>query len=619
MKPPYILFLACFLPLFGAKDTSLPPRTGKDYAVFFYVTDYDDRRWPSLPETKTECEKIADELDTQYGFDCQFVRNPTKEQIREKIRAFNDRDYAPGDQVLFFFSMHGHYDADLDRGFLVARDGKIGDRYGDSWYSYDDLSTDLSRSRCRHVLLALDACHSGAFGIPNEKGGPGGPDYNEEPDCAKKISGLLQYKTRLYLCSGSKDTKTPGQSLFAARWLDALRTGDDGGVLSTNDLQFHLGKILKPKYDWGKFKGHDGGDFVFVRKNACGAVSDDRDGDGIPNALDKCPDQYGVADKNGCPYTSTTGNDTAPDSDLDGVSNATDACPNEYGTAKANGCPDADDDGVPDKSDKCKYAAGLARWEGCPDTDGDGLPDNTDQCPTQKGAATDNGCPFADGFVLVQAGTFTMGSPTTEADRSKNESQHYVALSDFYISPYEVTQKQWKQVMGTNPSTASKNCDECPVENVSWFDIQDFLKKINAYNPAHPYRLPTEAEWEYAARGGDQSKGYLYSGGDDVGTVAGYSNNSGGKTQPVGERKFNELGLYDMSGNVWEWCSDWWDENYYNNSPAKNPAGPDFGVCRVLRGGGWSSSPQKCRAAYRDYYAPTLRYSNLGFRLARSF
>lgn len=652
MKPPFLLLLSLFLPLLGAHNTPAPPRTGKDYAVFFYVTDYDDRRWPGLPDTKTECEKIADELDTNYGFDCEFVRNPTKEQIREKIRTYNDRVYNTGDQVLYFFSMHGHHDAELDRGFLVARDGKIGDRYGDSWYSYDDLGTDLARSKCQHILLALDACHSGAFGIPNEKGAPGGPDFKEEPDCAKKVNGYLQYKTRLYLCSGSKDAKTPGQSLFAARWIDALRAGGDDGILTTNDLQFHLGKILKPKYDWGKFKGHDGGDFVLVRKNACGTVSNDRDGDGIPNAQDKCPDQYGVAASNGCPPAEPLGGGTALDADLDGIPNATDACPNEFGTAKANGCPDADDDGVPDQSDKCKYAAGLARWEGCPDTDGDGLPDNTDRCPTQKGAAADNGCPPADrdndgvpdkvdkcpdqagkanregcpdpveekpadGFVLVRGGKFNMGSPTTETDRESDETQHEVTLSDFYISPYEVTQKQWKQVMGSNPSTASKDCEECPVENVSWDDIQDFLKKINAQNSGRAYRLPTEAEWEYAARGGSQSKGFLYSGSNDIGAVAWYDGNSGNKTQPVGKRKPNEIGLYDMSGNVWEWCSDWYGS--YSSGSQTNPTGPDSGVYRVFRGGGWFNNPRNCRAAYRYNYTPTLRNNALGFRLARSF
>ena len=663
MKIFYVLLSSLLFPLFGAHDGEAPQkpnpiRNGKDYAVFFYVSDCDDRRWPSLPQTRTESEKIADELELNYGFTCEFVRNPTREQIREKIRAYNDRVYNPDDQVLFFFSMHGHYDVELDRGFLIARDGKIGDRYGDSWYSYDDLGTDLARSKCQHILLALDACHSGAFGIPNEKGNPGGPDTKEEPDCAKKISGFLQYKTRLYLCSGSKEAKTPGESLFAARWIEALRKGGDGGIVTTNDLQFHLGKITKPKYAWGRFKGHDGGDFVFVKKNTCGgsspAVSNDRDGDGIPNAVDKCPDQYGIAEKNGCPDTggSVSG---AADDDFDGIANTEDACPDAYGTAKAKGCPDADDDGVPDKSDKCKYAAGLPRWEGCPDTDGDGLPDNTDQCPTEKGAVADLGCPPADrdrdgvpdksdkcpdqagkanregcpdpepivkipddGLVLVPGGTFTMGCTSEQKDCYDDEKPtHQVTLSDFYIGKYEVTQKLWKDIMGNNPSTSSKDCDDCPVENVSWDDIQDFLQKLNAKNPRRNYRLPTEAEWEYAARGGSQSKGYLYAGSNDIGTVAWYSGNSGSKTQAVGKRKGNELGLYDMSGNVWEWCSDRYGDYKDTGKPVLNPTGADKGSYRVYRGGSWGNDARRCRVSGRTY-SPGYRGSRLGFRLASS-
>jgi hypothetical protein len=386
----FIAFLLTALPLLSAQA-----RTGKDYAVFFYVTEWDDRRWPSLPDTKTECEKLRNILRDEYGFETEMVENPSKEVIKAKIRAYNARSYGAEDQVLFYFSMHGKYDSELNRGFLVAQDGQLGDLYGDSWYNYDDLGTDLMRNKCNHILLALDACHSGSFGIPNEKGDPGAPDYREELDCVKRINGYQQYKTRLYLCAGSKEAKTPGQSLFAARWLDALRQGGDGGIMTINELQFHLGKIQKPKYDWGKFKGDEGGDFVFIRKGACGAVSNDRDGDGVPNASDNCPDQYGTVINKGCPELNKS-NQLGLDSDFDGIINDNDACPDQYGTAKAKGCPDADNDGVPDKSDKCKTSPGEGRWEGCPDTDADGLPDHEDSCPNQKGSLADKGCPPAD-------------------------------------------------------------------------------------------------------------------------------------------------------------------------------------------------------------------------------
>jgi formylglycine-generating enzyme required for sulfatase activity len=222
----------------------------------------------------------------------------------------------------------------------------------------------------------------------------------------------------------------------------------------------------------------------------------------------------------------------------------------------------------------------------------------------------------SDGFVLVTGGTFTMGSSETEPNRNSDEPQHKVTLSNFYISPYEVTQQQWKQVMGNNPSTGSKDCDQCPVESISWDDVQDFLRKLNIKSPGRNYRLPTEAEWEYAARGGKKIKNYLYAGSNDIGLVAWYTNNSGNKTQFVGKRKANELGLYDMSGNVWEWCSDWKDA--YPFEDQTNPVGPPSGSNRVVRGGSWGSFPQYCQVKFRDGNPSGFRNYGVGFRLART-
>ncbi len=158
-------------------------------------------------------------------------------------------------------------------------------------------------------------------------------------------------------------------------------------------------------------------------------------------------------------------------------------------------------------------------------------------------------------MVRVEGGTFQMGSPNIEAGRFDNECQHTVTVASFSIGQYEVTQANWREIMGNNPSEFKDN-DNCPVEQVSWNDVQDFLIKLNAKYPGNNYRLPAETEWEYAARGGNKSRGYQYAGSDDLGSVAWYLANSGAKTQPVGTRNPNELGLYDMSGNVWEWCQD---------------------------------------------------------------
>ncbi|OPZ99499.1 MAG: Serine/threonine-protein kinase pkn1 [Bacteroidetes bacterium ADurb.Bin408] len=225
-------------------------------------------------------------------------------------------------------------------------------------------------------------------------------------------------------------------------------------------------------------------------------------------------------------------------------------------------------------------------------------------------------------MVFVQGGTFTMGCTSEQGSDCDNDEKpaHSVTVGDFYIGKYEVTQAQWRAVMGASATLSApsgfKNCDNCPVESVSWNDIQEFLKKLNA-KTGKTYRLPTEAEWEYAARGGSKSNGYKYSGSNNVGSVAWYTDNSGSKTHPVGQKSPNELGIYDMSGNVWEWCSDWYGS--YSSNSQTNPQGAISGSSRVLRGGSWSDGARGCRSANRSGNSPGDRISNLGFRLAVVF
>ncbi len=226
---------------------------------------------------------------------------------------------------------------------------------------------------------------------------------------------------------------------------------------------------------------------------------------------------------------------------------------------------------------------------------------------------TVNGVTFT--MVTVEGGTFTMDA--TEEQGSDvwdyEEPAHQVTLSSFSIGQTEVTQALWLAVMGKNPSKYKG--DKRPVEQVSWEDCQKFIKKLNKMTGQH-FRLPTEAEWEYAARGGNKSKGYKYSGSDDLRSVAWYDGNSGSATHDVATKAPNELGLYDMSGNVWEWCQDWYDSEYYKNSPSSNPSGPSSGSKRVLRSGSWYNDATICRVANRSNYSPTDRFNSSGFRLA---
>lgn len=187
---------------------------------------------------------------------------------------------------------------------------------------------------------------------------------------------------------------------------------------------------------------------------------------------------------------------------------------------------------------------------------------------------------------------------------------HQVTLSDYYIGETQVTQALWKSVMGNNPSYSKG--DNLPVEQVSWGDAQEFIKKLNGVT-GRTFRLPTEAEWEYAARGGKKSNRYRYSGSYNIDEVAWYDGNSRGKTHPVKEKMANELGLYDMSGNVREWCNDWFGD--YSSDAQTNPQGPDEDSCRVLRGGSWGDYAKICRVSYRYCRTPMRHSSYVGFRL----
>ena len=233
---------------------------------------------------------------------------------------------------------------------------------------------------------------------------------------------------------------------------------------------------------------------------------------------------------------------------------------------------------------------------------------------------TVNGVSFK--MVGVEGGTFTMGATAEQgSDAYSNEKPaHEVTLSSFSIGETEVTQALWLAVMGSNPSDFTGDLNR-PVEMVSWNDCQTFITKLNEMT-GKTFRLPTEAEWEFAARGGNLSQGYKYAGSNTIGDVAWYYDNSyalGSShpdygTHPVGTKAPNELGLYDMSGNVWEWCQDWYGS--YSSSPSTNPTGPSTGSFRMNLGGGWCGNAWSCRVSCRYYENPSGMSSSIGLRLA---
>jgi len=243
--------------------------------------------------------------------------------------------------------------------------------------------------------------------------------------------------------------------------------------------------------------------------------------------------------------------------------------------------------------------------------------------------AQDPALPEGMEFISIPTGDFMMGSPTSESDRYHDEESHSVSIDSFELMATEVTQRMWEEVMGVSIeyqfSSANDDYglagtgDDYPIYYVSWNDCQEFISELNSIDPDHTYRLPTEAEWEYACRAGSRTAFYWGNSDSDstMNEYCWYAVNSDSEAHPVGILQPNDWGLYDMSGNVWEWCEDNYAEDYAD-CPTDGSAHEGPETRRILRGGGWFFYPSYCRSAYRNLDSPDYANSNIGFRLARS-
>ena len=275
--------------------------------------------------------------------------------------------------------------------------------------------------------------------------------------------------------------------------------------------------------------------------------------------------------------------------------------------AAASNANDVMQDNVSESSTSSSSSQSATTTSGFSSTPSLSSGNNEISIPVKNGITID--------MVKVEAGTFMMGA-TYEMQKPYDDEKpvHQVTLTNnYYMGKYEVTQSLWQVVMGSNPSKFKG--DDLPVERVSWNDCQEFISKLNSMT-GRKFRLPTEAEWEYAARGGKKSRVYQYSGSSNISDVAWYDGNSGSKTHPVGKKQANELGIYDMSGNVWEWCQDWYGS--YVSTSQTNPSGANSGSFRVERGGCWTYYEWNCRSSRRSCDTPYCRDSDLGLRLVLS-
>lgn len=563
----FILLLLC------SSYTGRPPiRAGKDIAVFFAVTTYQNSKLGNLQNPIKNAREIANILKYRFGFEPQIIENPTRDQIKNKINelfrlyARNEDGKHPSDgQLLLYFSGHGM--SEDENGYFLPADADPSDP-SDKGIAYEIWRPKINKINCRHILVAIDACYSVRFD-PAWINKPDGEFKRpgEMTDTQRALGNYESYKARVFYTSDNKENQTPDRSNFAKKMLEGLREAKTtGGFVTSKQLFANFVEGASPTPRAGTF------------------------GDDEPSSA------FLFFDVNGTSISST-------------LSIEHEADDRAFEKAQSRNTPESYQDYLdifPNGRHKDEVSQKLKMTPKA--TPPSGIPD--------------------DGLVKVAGGTFMMGCTSEQQDCYDNEyPSHNVTINDFYIGRYEVTQKLWIQVMGSNPSVF-KNCNDCPVENVSWEDVQVFLKKLNQQT-GKQYRLPTEAEWEYAARSG--GKATLFGNGKNTiapkeinfDTNKSYkkSYSLGGinrqKTAPVGSLNSpNALGLHDMSGNVWEWCRDWYDE--YSSKSQSNPVGPSTGSVRVMRGGSWGNGPQNCRVSYRSGYAPGYRYSTMGFRLART-
>ena len=561
-------------------------RPGKDRAIFFAVEKYQNGKLTNLQNPVKNAREIAAELKKRFGFETEVLENPTQEQIIGKLNeltrlyARNEDGKHPADGQLFlFFSGHGM--SEDENGYFLPADADPAKPY-EKGIAYEIWRPKIDKINCRHILVAIDACYSVRFD-PDWKNKPDGTFKRpgEMTDAQRALANYEAYKARVFFTSDNKDDQTPNRSNFARKLLEGLRT-------ATATDSFLTSKQL--------FANHIEGATPTPRAGTFG--SDE------PSSAFLFYDQV-----------------TAPKSEATPKETPTDLT--DWNTAKAANTIESYQAYLKKHPSGDFAEAAMAKITALHTAAPNSKPNtpNTTQTPENSSVA-------ADGLVFVKGGTFAMGCTSEQgSDCAADEKPtHLVTLSDFYIGQYEVTQAEWRKVMGSDPPKLyNKGCDQCPVENASWGDIQEFLKTLNSVTKSgYQYRLPTEAEWEYAARGGGSSRMTKYAGSNSISDVAWYSENYKTAntyglqktTQPVGTKASNELSLFDMSGNVWEWCSDWYGD--YASSAQTNPTGPTSGADRVIRGGSWFGDPQFCRVANRYDLTPDARSNDVGFRLART-
>lgn len=606
----------------------------ESHALIIGISDY-TAGWPDLPGVKKDI-KVIKNLLVQHGFKVLMYNNLKDRSELDKVFtnfiSKNGRNLE--NRLLFYFAGHGHTEELSDGrtyGYIVPANApdphndKISkSRFKDMAMSMQQIEVYAKKIESKHALFVFDSCFSGSI-FALSRAVPG------------HISEKTNLPVRQFITSGSEDELVSDKSEFRNQFVAALKgEGDsdkDGYVTVTELGEFLYRNVIKyseetqhPQYGKLRDRFLDKGDFVFqlpvtLRKNEFSLEGLEEEAVVIEENRQKRWNNYQV-DMN---------------SSYDKVLNFQQRDITSELKIKAwkeflksfkedNPHSDSDEKMRKEANNRIVYEKQVIENKRVEEQ---AVAKRKAEKERQKMVEEEQTRKKEEGrkrelidpvtgmeFVYVQGGCYQMGDTFGEG-KDDEKPVHEVCVDDYYIGKYEVTQGEWKEIMGSNPSYF-KNGDNYPVEHVSWDDTQEFIKELNKKTDKK-YRLPTEAEWEYVARSGGKKE--KWSGTNSKSELSMYAwcrTNSGFKTNPVGRKKPNGLGIYDMSGNVWEWVEDVYNKEAYKKHLSNNPLYVKSGSYRVVRGGSWYNEPVSLRASYRGIYSPDYRSDNPGFRVARN-
>ncbi len=596
----------------------------------YYALVIGNNNYKNLPKLKTavaDASEVERILKEHYGFETKLLLDATRKEILSSINDFRKK-LGQNDNFLIYYAGHGEFEKISGKAYWLPVDAQKDDPV--DWIMADDITSNIKRIASRHILVVSDSCYSGTLTRA------AATDLTTKGSREEFVKKMMERPSRTLMASGGNepvaDEGSGGHSVFAAAILDALEDADKN--VFTAEEMFHsrvkvvvAGKSEQvPEYNDIRNSGHEGGDFVFqhsrpVKETAQEAsvqtpdlglqpepeplvpVKEPKDIDFSLEELEKKrlerEQQMGIKSEKTFLDTRTQKMKTAFNKVV------------EYERKKIK--PE-------DKAEAWKYFKDTFNEDNPYSQEDDAMRQKAKEqtehwlAMAKRPKATSG--KGMEGMVFVKGSCFEMGDTFGDGE-SYEKPAHAVCVADFYMGEAEVTQAEWQDIMGNNPSYF-KGCDTCPVENVAWNDVQEYIKKVNQ-KTGRNYRLPTEAEWEYAARSGGKKEKWAGTGAEsELGEYAWYGDNSEKKTHPVKQKKSNGLGLYDMSGNVWEWVSDWYNASYYEGSPKNNPNGPSSGSEHALRGGSWLDNPKRFRLTSRSWHYPVYRDNRFGFRLASS-